>query len=87
MANEQKDANSPKSEEVTNAPQPNIKQAQVEAVNKAVDRPLYASRKKIHPQRVKGKFRTIKWFMMAFTLGIYYIALYTLQPLWQKLYL
>ncbi|MBT6032251.1 MAG: cytochrome c oxidase accessory protein CcoG [Kordiimonadaceae bacterium] len=74
MANEQKDANSPKSEEVTNAPQPNIKQAQVEAVNKAVDRPLYASRKKIHPQRVKGKFRTIKWFMMAFTLGIYYIA-------------
>ncbi len=51
-----------------------IERANVEAVNKAGERSLYAPRKKIHPQRAKGKFRTIKWFMMLFTLGIYYIT-------------
>jgi len=35
---------------------------------------LYASRKQIYPLRIKGKFRQIKWLIMAITLGIYYLA-------------
>lgn len=35
---------------------------------------LYAARKKIHPKRVKGKYRTLKWLVMLVTLGIYYIT-------------
>ncbi|MCC3862273.1 cytochrome c oxidase accessory protein CcoG [Pseudemcibacter aquimaris] len=68
MADEDMNAKTP------NADASEIKRAKVEAVNKAEERSLYAPRKKIHPQRAKGKFRTIKWFMMLFTLGIYYIA-------------
>jgi cytochrome c oxidase accessory protein FixG len=34
--------------------------------------PLYAPRKQIYPQAVKGRFRTIKWALLAVTLGIYY---------------
>jgi cytochrome c oxidase accessory protein FixG len=34
--------------------------------------PLFASRKAIYPQAVKGSFRTIKWIVLAVTLGIYY---------------
>jgi len=35
--------------------------------------PLYVPRKKIYPQAVKGRFRTIKWVVLAITLGIYYL--------------
>lgn len=35
--------------------------------------PLYAPRRKIYPQSVKGRFRTIKWIALIVTLGIYYI--------------
>ncbi|RMD49080.1 MAG: cytochrome c oxidase accessory protein CcoG [Alphaproteobacteria bacterium] len=38
------------------------------------DEPLYAAREPIFPKRVKGKFRTLKWVIMAVTLGIYYIT-------------
>jgi cytochrome c oxidase accessory protein FixG len=34
--------------------------------------PLYASAKKVYPQRVSGTFRNIKWGLMAFCLGVYY---------------
>ncbi|MGO4705913.1 cytochrome c oxidase accessory protein CcoG [Microvirga sp. 2MCAF38] len=34
--------------------------------------PLYVARKAIFPQAVKGRFRTIKWIVLAITLGIYY---------------
>lgn len=34
--------------------------------------PLYAARKKIYPQAVKGEFRRIKTFLLIITLGIYY---------------
>src|SRR6516164_10071797 len=34
--------------------------------------PLYAARKKVYPQSVFGKFRRIKWALMAFCLGVYY---------------
>ena len=35
---------------------------------------LYAAREPIFPRRVKGNFRTLKWWLMAFTLGIYYLT-------------
>jgi cytochrome c oxidase accessory protein FixG len=35
---------------------------------------LYAKREPIFPRRVKGAFRNLKWWLMAFTLGIYYIT-------------
>ncbi|MCR8724213.1 cytochrome c oxidase accessory protein CcoG [Frigidibacter sp. ROC022] len=36
--------------------------------------PLYASREPVFPRRVSGKFRTLKWWLMALTLGIYYLT-------------
>jgi cytochrome c oxidase accessory protein FixG len=35
---------------------------------------LYAKREPVFPRRVKGKFRTLKWWIMALTLGIYYLT-------------
>jgi cytochrome c oxidase accessory protein FixG len=35
---------------------------------------LFAAREPIFPRRVKGSFRTLKWWIMAFTLGVYYIT-------------
>ena len=35
---------------------------------------LYATREPIFPKRVSGSFRNLKWVLMAFTLGIYYIT-------------
>ena len=35
---------------------------------------LYAPREPIFPRRVKGTFRTLKWYIMAVTLGIYYLV-------------
>ncbi len=35
---------------------------------------LYAAREPVFPRRVKGKFRTLKWWIMAVTLGIYYLT-------------
>jgi cytochrome c oxidase accessory protein FixG len=34
---------------------------------------LYAKREKIYPKEAHGTFRTIKWIVMAVTLGIYYL--------------
>ena len=34
--------------------------------------PLFAAREPIFPRRVSGRFRTLKWWIMAVTLGIYY---------------
>ncbi len=36
--------------------------------------PLYAAREPIFPRRVSGKFRSLKWWILALTLGIYYIT-------------
>jgi cytochrome c oxidase accessory protein FixG len=36
--------------------------------------PLYSAHEPIFPRRVKGKFRTLKWWIMGVTLGIYYIT-------------
>jgi cytochrome c oxidase accessory protein FixG len=45
----------------------------VTAVNRAADRQFYASRQKVYPKLAHGFFRTIKWLVMAATLGIYYV--------------
>jgi cytochrome c oxidase accessory protein FixG len=36
--------------------------------------PLYAPREPVFPRRVKGSFRTLKWWIMGVTLGIYYLT-------------
>jgi len=35
--------------------------------------PLYASRKKVYPQATHGTFRRIKWAVLIFALGVYYL--------------
>ncbi|MEX5727723.1 cytochrome c oxidase accessory protein FixG [Rhodovulum iodosum] len=35
---------------------------------------LYSAREPIFPRRVSGKFRNLKWWIMAVTLGIYYLT-------------
>jgi len=35
---------------------------------------LYAAREPVFPRRVSGFFRSLKWWIMAFTLGIYYLT-------------
>ena len=35
---------------------------------------LYAAREPIFPKRVSGRFRNLKWIIMAVTLGIYYLT-------------
>ncbi len=45
-----------------------------EAVNAKHKRSLYAARQKIHPKRATGWFRSLKWWIMAITLGIYYLT-------------
>src|SRR5262249_58741741 len=35
--------------------------------------PLYAPHAKVYPQSVSGVFRNIKWTLMAFCLGVYYL--------------
>jgi cytochrome c oxidase accessory protein FixG len=60
-----KPASSTASAAVVKAPPP-VPEAEFEP-------PLYAPRKEIYPQSVKGRFRTIKWTVLAVTLGIYYL--------------
>ena len=38
----------------------------------APDQPLYVSRPRIHPKRILGTFRSLKWSIMAVLLGFYY---------------
>ncbi len=44
------------------------------ATNSAAHRKLYKSRIAIHPKRVHGRFRNLKWAVMIITLGIYYLV-------------
>ncbi len=57
-----------------NAAAPGIETVDVDAVNKKEHRKLYASRVKIFPKRVFGRFRNAKWLIMAITLGVYYLT-------------
>ena len=45
----------------------------VKAVNQGVSESLYKKREPIYPKRVHGKYRFIKWVLLAATLGVYYI--------------
>lgn len=36
--------------------------------------PLYAKHEPVFPRRVSGKFRNLKWWIMALTLGVYYLT-------------
>ncbi|MEO0386275.1 MAG: cytochrome c oxidase accessory protein CcoG, partial [Pseudomonadota bacterium] len=56
---------------------PDIEPIDVRVVNagaKAAAEPLYVAREKIHPKRVEGRFRRLKWIVMLITLGIYYVT-------------
>ena len=53
---------------------PGIRQSKAEAVNAAETRELYQKREQIYPKLAHGKFRSLKWLVMAVTLGIYYIV-------------
>ena len=44
------------------------------ATNSAANRKLFESRVPIHPKEAEGRYRSIKWAMMAFTLSIYYLV-------------
>ncbi|PWE32356.1 cytochrome c oxidase accessory protein CcoG [Maritimibacter sp. 55A14] len=44
------------------------------AVSDKVPPRLYAAREPIFPRRVSGSFRSLKWVIMAVTLGIYYLT-------------
>ncbi|MES5485239.1 cytochrome c oxidase accessory protein CcoG, partial [Bradyrhizobium sp. INPA03-11B] len=37
------------------------------------DGPLYAPRRKLYPQSISGRFRSIKWRLMVLCLGVYYL--------------
>ncbi|WP_022723505.1 cytochrome c oxidase accessory protein CcoG [Rhodopseudomonas sp. B29] len=39
-----------------------------------IEGPLYAARTKVYPQAVHGRFRRIKWTLLAITLSIYYFT-------------
>jgi cytochrome c oxidase accessory protein FixG len=49
-----------------------VDRADVRAVNKTEHRELYKKREPIYPKLVHGRFRALKWFLLAVTLGIYY---------------
>jgi len=51
-----------------------VRQYDVEAVNSGKKPKLYKGREPIYPRRVSGRFRTLKWWIMGITLGIYYIT-------------
>lgn len=51
-----------------------VERIDAEAHNSAARRSLYQSRIKIHPKRVSGFFRNLKWLVMAVTLAIYYVT-------------
>ncbi|MBT5047324.1 MAG: cytochrome c oxidase accessory protein CcoG [Rhodospirillaceae bacterium] len=51
-----------------------VERIDVSAVNKSGERTLYAPRERIHPKRAEGRFRHIKWAVMAATLSVYYFT-------------
>jgi cytochrome c oxidase accessory protein FixG len=59
---------------------PGVDKLDVEAVGAKGKRELYATRPKIHPRRARGRFRLIKWVVMAVTLSIYYLLPWVRWP-------
>lgn len=52
---------------------PGIAKIDVAAVNAKEARQLYRVRQTIHPRLVHGTFRRLKWVLLLFTLGVYYL--------------
>jgi cytochrome c oxidase accessory protein FixG len=52
----------------------------VAAVNTPAARQLYKAREPIYPKRVFGPFRSFKWFMLFFCLGVYYLLPWVRWP-------
>ncbi|MCC7253850.1 cytochrome c oxidase accessory protein CcoG [Hyphomicrobium sp.] len=52
---------------------PGVARIDVDAVSSKAARSYYAARQPIYPKRAEGTFRTVKWVVMAVTLGIYYL--------------
>jgi len=52
---------------------PDVDRYEVEAVNSAARRSLYKAREPIYPKLVYGTYRKVKWAMLVFTLGVYYL--------------
>jgi len=50
------------------------------AVNSAAARQLYKKREPIYPKLVHGRFRTLKWALLAATLGVYYFLPWVRWP-------
>src|SRR5690554_764657 len=48
--------------------------ATIELESSSRDQPLYASRPKVYPKAVRGRFRTLKWWVLGVLLGIYYLV-------------
>ncbi len=57
-----------------------IERFEVEAINAAETRTLYSARTQIYPKRVQGVFRKLKWFILAATLGLYYLLPWVRWP-------
>jgi cytochrome c oxidase accessory protein FixG len=53
---------------------PEVVRHDVEPVNARVRQKLYQARVKIFPKRTWGTFRKLKWWIMAVTLGIYWVT-------------
>ncbi len=53
---------------------PDVETVDVQPVNKPDQRALYEKRRKIHPRRVQGTFRRLKWAAMSAMLAIYYLS-------------
>lgn len=53
---------------------PDIDRIDVEAVNSRRKRSNYVARRSIHPMRVAGTFRRLKWWIMGLALAVYYIT-------------
>ena len=52
---------------------PGVEKHDVAAINRKDRRELYAARQKVYPRLAHGRFRNIKWLVMAITLSIYYV--------------
>jgi cytochrome c oxidase accessory protein FixG len=50
-----------------------VEKIEVSAVNSAEARELYKKRVPIYPKLVSGKFRTLKWALLAIALAVYYL--------------
>src|SRR6516165_3852827 len=51
---------------------PGVARLDAKPVNRAAERSAYAGRQKVYAKLAHGRFRTLKWFVMAVTLAIYY---------------